>query len=230
MTLIKSRLGRQFDGEIYYGTRPKPTTIRGILLNFASFAGLDNQTSLATLLQAELPVLNGYARATLGTPDSSAFNSTNNSWQVLFSRPFSASGANLNYNAIATLINGASVANQVVSAINTSTDRLTVTAHGLADATPVSLTVDTGGTYPTNGQSVTGATEVYTKSIDANTLELYTDVGLTTKVDFSSAGSGTLRLRNCSGLWDLLVTFPALQVITAGQTMPISFNPGWLAI
>jgi len=226
---IINRLGRQRDAEVYYGSRSKPTTLRGILLNLASFSGIDDQTSFATLLQGELPAINGYARATLGAPDSSAYNGTLGGWQLKFDRSFSASGADLDYNAIALCPDAASVANLVATGgVNPSTNQVTVNAHGLTDGTRVTLTVDTGGTYPTNGNSVTGATLLYAKNISVNVLELYTDSGLTTIVDWTSAGSGAMRLRNASGDWDILTTLDVPQTITSGSSKTISFDPIWL--
>ncbi len=228
MALIISRLGRQRDAEILYASRPKYTALRGALFNLASFSGLDDQTPFATLLQTELPVANGYARVALGAPDSSVFNATLGGWQLIFARSFSAVGLDLNYNAIAILPDAAAVANLLVTAIDTATNRLSITAHGLTNGTPVTLTVDVGGTYPVNANSITGATLIYAKSIDANTIELYTTAALTTIVDFTSAGAGTRRIRNASGDWDLLVTLDIVSTITAGSSKSIQFDPTWL--
>lgn len=221
---VFSRNHLQRISEIYYGTRVKPTSIRGILCNFPNPAAITDQTSLATILAGELPEINGYARTVIPTTiDSSAYNTTVNAWRLTWARSFSATGASLTYNAIATLWNAPATANKIVTALDTGTDRLTVAGHGLA-GDPVTLTVDTGGTYPANGQSVGNETLLYAKSIDANTVELYTNVGLTTIVNFTSAGTGTLRLRYAAGDWDIVDVPLTPTPIAAGTSLPFNFN------
>lgn len=77
------------------------------------------------------------------------------------------------------------------SGINTTTNRLTITAHGLSNADPVTL--GTTGIFPTVASTALAAgTTYYAKAIDADTLELYREVGLSTIVDFSDDGTGSL--------------------------------------
>jgi hypothetical protein len=81
-----------------------------------------------------------------------------------------------------------------VGSVNTTTDRLTITSHGIADATPVKVTSTT--TMP-SGLSAT--TLYYTYAVDANTLTLHTNAtdaaAGTNKVDITGAGSGTINLQ-----------------------------------
>ena len=65
-------------------------------------------------------------------------------------------------------------------------DRLDITAHGLPDGTAVRATTTT--TLPTG---MSPATTYFTKSISANELELYEEVGLTTLVEYTDDGTGT---------------------------------------
>lgn len=220
---IFSRNYLKRSAETYLAAAVKPTSLRAILCNFANTAGINNQTTLAEILSAELPEENGYARTTLSTtPDASAWNPDTSAHRLTWNQSFSASGISLLYNAGVVLYQGTTIANRVCS-INAATNQLTITGHTLSNADPVTLTVDAGGTYPANGQSVTGTTLLYAKSIDANTIELYTNVGLTTIVDFTSAGSGTRRIRYAKGDWDV-VLFPIAPVtIAAGTTLPIPF-------
>ncbi|WP_328683131.1 hypothetical protein [Streptomyces sp. NBC_00343] len=74
------------------------------------------------------------------------------------------------------------------SAVNTSTDQITVTAHGLPTSPGWAVVFTTTGTLPTG---LVAATTYYAKRIDANTLEVYTDAALTSKVDLTAQGSGT---------------------------------------
>lgn len=226
MTTVANRTYLQRLMQLYYGSDAKPTTVRGFLANPATPSSITNSYTLAQIIQDELPEINGYARVTFTTTaDSSAYDSSLSAWKWVQAKNFTSSGSALTYNVIGTLYNSVGTwASKVVSGINTTTDQLTVTAHGLSSATPVTLTVDSGGTYPVNGQSVTATTVVYVKNISTNVLELYTDVGLTTIVNFSTAGSGTIRIRNCSGNWDLVDVQTSSQTIGVGLTIPVTFN------
>jgi hypothetical protein len=71
------------------------------------------------------------------------------------------------------------------TAVNTATDRITADTHGMPNATRVLYkhdADDVGG--------ITDGTEYYVKSIDANTIELYTDEDLTSIVDLTTTGTG----------------------------------------
>lgn len=75
--------------------------------------------------------------------------------------------------------------------INTTSNRLTITAHGLTNADEVYL--GTTGVFPTVASTALAAgTAYYAKAIDADTLELYREVGLSTIVDFTDDGTGSL--------------------------------------
>ncbi|MET8511962.1 hypothetical protein [Streptomyces sp. NPDC005077] len=73
-------------------------------------------------------------------------------------------------------------------AVNTTTDQITVTAHGLPSTPGWAVTFSSTGTLP-GGLST--STTYYAKRIDTNTLEIYSNATLTTKVDLTSVGSGT---------------------------------------
>lgn len=85
--------------------------------------------------------------------------------------------------------------------INTTTDRITLPSHGLTNAQPVSF-------YPASSSSSTSAygltmNQVYfIKAIDANTIEVYTDAGLTILVNLTS---GTIILGLVTNWIDLTV-------------------------
>jgi hypothetical protein len=71
-------------------------------------------------------------------------------------------------------------------AVSSSTDYVTLTNHGLHDATGVAFT---SGTIPTvSGTALSLNTTYYSKSISSSTFELYYDSGLTSKIDFTSTG------------------------------------------
>jgi hypothetical protein len=212
--------------ETYLAAAAKPTSLRAILCNFTDISLINSLTGFPDILAAELPEENGYTRTTLSTsPTASAWNATTSAWEITWNQSYSATGSSLVYNAGAILYQGATIANKTAS-INASTNQLTATAHGLSNADPVTLTVDTGGTYPSNGQSVTGSTLLYAKSIDANTIELYTNVGLSTIVDFTDSGSGIRRIRYAKGDWDVVLTPVAPVTIAAGTTGTAPFVVG----
>lgn len=71
--------------------------------------------------------------------------------------------------------------------VSSSTDYVTLTDHGLHDATGVCFT---SGTLPSvAGTALALNTTYYSKSISTSTYELYYDAALTSKIDFTSAGS-----------------------------------------
>jgi len=69
--------------------------------------------------------------------------------------------------------------------VTTGTDRITLTAHFHANADEVTLT--TTGTLPAG---LALATTYYVRSIDVDTIELYSDSGLTSIVDITAAAGG----------------------------------------
>jgi len=72
----------------------------------------------------------------------------------------------------------------------TATDLVTLTNHGLRNATGVAFT---SGTLPTVADAALALNTIYyAKYIAANTFELYYDVALTSKINFTSTGSALL--------------------------------------
>jgi hypothetical protein len=72
--------------------------------------------------------------------------------------------------------------------VNTTTNRLTLTSHGYTNADSVVFQVPAGSTL---AAGLTANTRYYAKVIDANTLEIYTDLALSSIVDITTAGTGT---------------------------------------
>lgn len=71
--------------------------------------------------------------------------------------------------------------------VNASTDYVTLTDHGLRDGKGVAFT---SGTLPSvSGTALALNTVYYAKKISTSTFELYYDAALTSKIDFTSAGS-----------------------------------------
>ena len=77
-----------------------------------------------------------------------------------------------------------------------SSDQLTITDHRLIDGLLVVAHND-GGTLPAGlleGHDVKGGPRYFVKVIDADTVELYSDYGLTSQVSVSGSGTGTSQL------------------------------------
>lgn len=73
---------------------------------------------------------------------------------------------------------------------SSTTDLVTLTNHGLKNATGVQFT---SGTLPTvAGTALAVNTTYYAKSISSGTFELYYDAALTSKIDFTSNGSSLI--------------------------------------
>jgi hypothetical protein len=88
---------------------------------------------------------------------------------------------------VASLICWGGLNGKQVASINTSTDQLTITNHGLRDGGGVQF--DSWTTAPTVAGGVALNTTYYAKHISQNAFELYYDSGLTSKLDFTAAGS-----------------------------------------
>ena len=72
--------------------------------------------------------------------------------------------------------------------INTTTDQLTLTNHGLRNGKALQYV---GGTLPSvSGTALAFSTDYYAKWISTSLFELYYDSGLTSKINFTSSGSG----------------------------------------
>lgn len=101
-------------------------------------------------------------------------------------------------------------ANKQISSIDTSTDVITVTAHGLLNGDRAFIR--STGSLP-GGALVQ---RYYVKATGLDTLELYTDSALTTKVNLTSTGSGTLYLQYATGNLFDYTSNPGS--VNAGQT------------
>lgn len=74
--------------------------------------------------------------------------------------------------------------------VNSSTDYVTLTNHGLRDGKGVAFA---SGTLPTvAGTALALNTTYYAKKISSSTFELYYDAGLTSKINFTSTGSSLI--------------------------------------
>lgn len=95
---------------------------------------------------------------------------------------------------------GAVTSKTITNAVDTATDQLTVTGHGISAATTIDTVQrvsvrNTGGALPASTPSLAANTVYYARVVDANTLTLHTTAAgaldNTTRVDLSGNGSGT---------------------------------------
>lgn len=190
-------------------------TFRIILCNGGSLS----TTSTAAQIVSNEVIGNGYSRPSL-TFGTVAYDSGDSRAEIpgTVSGTFTASGGSIQYDAVVLWRGADSVAALTVSSVNTGTDRLTVTSHGRTNGDKCAVTSTTslpGG--------ISANTLYYIKSIDANTIELYTDSGLTSLVDITSSGSGTIRLRLANGDPARIYT-TTTQTINDGSSQTVQYT------
>jgi hypothetical protein len=81
------------------------------------------------------------------------------------------------------------------ASINTGTDGITITSHGISNGTQARVSKTIGDTFPSG---ITEGTAYYVRSVDANTVSLHPTAadatGNTNKIDITAAGTGTFYL------------------------------------
>lgn len=182
---------------------------------------------IAAWLRYELPPSNGYARFVSSTLNDGAYSAGNTRWQhEPIPVEFTATDGSLSYTHLVAIIGGAATgqvgaALTATTAVNASTDRITVTGHGLTTGAPIGITVDSGGTLP---GGLTAGTLYYALVVDADTISLMVSPTGTTAIDLTTTGTGTLRIRNCAGTIHSVMTETAQVTIAAGQTIAYQFT------
>jgi hypothetical protein len=193
-------------------------------LVYASSAPATND-SIAAWLQYELVEgVNGYARYPSSSLGGGSYASGGARWeQSPIGVEFAAVGGNLTYTHVVLLIDApadgqAGSAITASSGVNTSTDVITATAHGLTTSDAVTITADAGGSVP---GGLTAGVRYFVTSVSANTVTLHTASPATSgnKVDITSTGSGTLRLRKCQGSVYGVMTESNATTVVAGQSV-----------
>ena len=184
-------LGAYLNGE----TPPDPSKFYLILTNASTFG--DNST-IADVVQQELVQQFGYSRQQYNPPIG-AYDAAQYRYEIPgVTMLFTASGGAMQFDGVALISNANPTANKVFTP-NAATNRLTVATHGLSNGDRVVPSADSAAALP--GGMI--STAYYSKIIDADIIELYTEASLTNIVDFSDNGSGTLRLRYAQGNFEL---------------------------
>lgn len=124
---------------------------------------------------------------------------------------------------LGSLITPTSIA---VSGIDTGTEQLTATAHGLTTADDVLLHVSTGGALPAATPTLSTTARYYVRVIDANTVTLHPTAADATNntntINFTGAGTGTLYLDRD---WPLVIhTFAGVK-LTLYNAAVVSMPP-----
>lgn len=170
---------------------PDETKFYGVLTTGLTLTETQN---IATVVSAEVNG-NGYARQQITYPDTRAYDATDDRIESDFAQfTYSASGGDISWSGVAVIADATSWHRKTVSSINTTTNQLTVTAHGLSNGDAVAF--KSTGAYPA---PLAANTRYYASVIDANTITLYIDAALSSLVDLTNNGSGTFTLHNASG-------------------------------
>lgn len=152
---------------------------------------------------------------------SSAYDTTDLREESIYDEVrFPASTNDISFQGYFLILDSTQLGTVTVSGINTTTKEITTSiAHNLNTGDASLITVDSGGSQP-GGSSA--STQYFARSTGTTTLTFHNTLAdaqaNTGLVNFSSAGSGTIRIRNCKGVlvgWDYFVS---AQTIPAGQT------------
>jgi hypothetical protein len=185
--------------------------------------GAGSATTIEAVVAAELVEANGYNRK-LYNPGANSYNSTDKRAEApAVNNAIVASGTSLQYDSIALIFNGASTANKgfTNSNVDTSTDTITVTGHGLANGDAIVLTADAGSTL---AGGITSGTLYYAANITTDTFQASTAADGSGIANLTSAGSGNMRLRYAAGKLVWVGDYGSTQTILDGASRTITIN------
>ncbi len=192
------------------GPLPDPNQFRVLLFNGTT---LTKTMTKAAMLAAELLQQNGYARQPYN-PANATYNATTQRAELpRVTANYTGAGATLQWDAAAVLADCSAIASRPISAIDVTTDILTINSHGLTNGEEV--TIATTDTFPAG---LEGSLIYYAKVATANTIQLCSDVATTSVVNITNAGVGTHHLRYAKGDVVFFANFPGSQVIGDGVT------------
>lgn len=191
-----------------------------ILIN--AVGGFTRTTDLAVILQNEILQLSGgYAPQPLTyIANAGTYNSVDKCLETTITAAFNATGAPYSYTHVAMWRGRGGTSSKTIDSINTSTNNVTVTAHGLNDGDRAFIT--STATRPSISSGEIAIQRYWVQRIDANNIRLHTNVGLSAPVDFVGAGTGTLSLRYANGsLWYF---FESSGTVNPGSPRSIEFT------
>ena len=216
-TPSRDLLSRLLEEHLNGATPPNPVKFYIILTNSSTFG---DASTVADIVKQELVEQYGYTRVQYN-PGMGAYDAAQSRYEMPgVTIPLNATGGAIQYDRAVLLANAHPTANKIFTA-NAATNRLTVTAHGLSNGDAVVPSSDPASTLPTGMSAIA----YYAKAIDANTVELYTESALTNIVDFSDAGSGTLRLRYAQGFFEFYEVIGSSTIPDGStQSLVVYFN------
>lgn len=190
-----------------------------------STAALNANSSNEDIFASELLPVYGYSRinSTFGN-DAGTYNAQSLSFALpQIQATFTANGGVVQWQSAFVLIGGSAIASKSFTEanVNPATDRIEMRQHGLTNGDRLVFTAETTGVLPGD---INSTTRYYVGVIDSLTVELYTDAALTTKVDITSTGSGTMYARYASGAVAAVVQESAVVQLLDGQSYSYLIN------
>jgi hypothetical protein len=159
------------------------------------------------------------AGTTLFIARAGQYSTANSRWDAATDTIFlSAAGSGITYDATALILDGSGWSAKEIASIDTGTSTITTTAaHGLATTDRAIVTTSSGGSLP--GGLVAG--QIYrVLAPSGSTLKLSLDG--TATIPITTAGSGTLQLRNALGRLLSFRKETTAQTIAAGTSRPFN--------
>lgn len=209
-------VGTVAEAVIRGGTPPEPTQYRVLLCSAGS---LGRTSSVVDIISTELIQSNGYEPKSYA-PGAGSWDAGQLRYEMPDISPvYTASGGSLQFNTVVLWQGRTGAANKPVMGANPATERLTVTAHGGTNGDKVLMTSTVA-----NPDGISDTTLYYLKSIDVDTIELYSDAGLTSLVSFADAGSGDITLRFANGYPALIQDYGDITLLDGqSQTIIVSW-------
>ena len=192
------------------GPLPDPNQFRVLLFNGST---LTKTMSKAAMLAAELLQQNGYARQPYN-PTNATYNATTQRADLgRVTANYTGAGATLQWDAAAVLADCRATSSRQITAIDATTDILTIANHGLTNGEEV--TVSTTDTF---AGGLEGSLIYYAKVVTANAIQLCSDAATASVINITNAGVGTHHLRYAKGDIVFFGNFPGSQTIGDGVT------------
>ena len=181
---------------LYRGATP-PNSAKYYLC-LANTTSLTRASTKADFVGSELPQINGYARQAVTWATDGAFSNTTKRHNMPDSvATFQASGSSFQFQTYFLLADASANASKpfAPSAVNASTNVITITAHGLANLDTIMFAADAGSTLPAG----LAASTLYTaKNITTTTFEVWDSAG-SAVIALTGTGSGTFTLKYANG-------------------------------
>lgn len=132
---------------------------------------------------------------------------------------FTADGSSVSWRSLFFVLDGSDSAPKSFSnaGINTTTDRVTLASHGLTDGDEIVIALGTATSFPNN---LAENTIYYAGVIDSSTFEIYSDSGLSNKIDLTNAPVGTYFLIYANGVVIAPFIESGLRTVSDGGRVP----------